>query len=46
MSIRFHIEFEGKNKITLDIEDTPDSPRAFEQVILTIEGLVVEFRDL
>lgn len=46
MSINFHVEFEGTNKITLDIEDTPNSLKEFEQVILIMKGLVMELRYL
>lgn len=46
MNIEFHVDFEGKNKISLNIDEIPISPDMFKEVIDSIKYLVKEFRDL
>ena len=46
MNINFHIDFEGKNDVSFDIEHEPVSPDEFEQVLKTIKVLIEMFRDL
>lgn len=46
MNINFHVDFEGKNEVSFDIEHEPTSPDEFEQILKTIKSLIGVFRDL
>ena len=46
MNLNFHVDFEGKNDISFDIEHMIETPDEFEQLLLTVQELVEMFRDL
>lgn len=46
MNINFHVDFEGKNDVSFDIDDEPTTPDHFEQILSAIQKLVEVFRDL